>query len=351
MSDLWEDLVKEYAATPIKAPRLKIVTLAQWALESGFASSELAREHNNFGGLKFRARVNRGRETDPLATPVDYQAHDGEDVYCKFGSLGDFILGYWAFIENGSMYDGWEAYGDDASGYIGHLKKNGYAGDPAYVGKVLDLLPRIRRMVLDLGLSTAFVEDLEPERRTPVAILIGHNSVAKGAYSERLDVSEWVYNQSVFAEMRDREAEFGLELRQFFRKKNARGYAAEIKEAYTAIDAWDPAAILELHFNAASATATGTEMLHLDGSTKGAILAGAVQNAVVEGLGLRDRGLRARVRSDRGGTSLVAARAPTILTEPFFGSSRYDCERMLDVGHEGLARAYLIGIRDALERF
>ncbi|MEM7060645.1 MAG: glucosaminidase domain-containing protein [Pseudomonadota bacterium] len=346
---LWERLVRQYAEIPIEASGLKIATLAQWALESGFATSDLAKDHNNFGGLKFRARVNRGREGDPLATPVDYEAHDGEDTYCAFGSIEDFIEGYWSFIDNGAMYEGWRRYEDDPSGYIGHLHAGGYATDSDYIGKVLNAIPRVRRQVMDMGLSEAFDEDLEPGNRTPVAILIGHNSHARGAYSDHLDVSEWNYNQRVFDEMKAREGEFGVELRRFFRERNPNGYSAEIAAAYAEIEAWGPAAILELHFNAGGGT--GTEMLHWHTSDRGEILASAVQEAVVEELGLRTRGLKPRRRGDRGGTSLVAASAPTILTEPFFGDSAIDCTRMLDVGHAGLARAYLIGIRDALERF
>lgn len=346
MSNAWNDLIREYAQTTIKTPGLKIVTLAQWALESNFGKSDLAKKHNNYAGLKFRARVNKGRENDPLAFPVDYEAHDGLDTYCMFTSMPNFIIGYWAFVANGSMYDGWEDFADDPGGYVQHLHDNGYAGDPDYVSKVMNLMPRIRRQVMDLGLGDAFDEDMEPDRRTPVAILIGHNSKAKGAFSPHLDVSEWTYNQRVFKAMKAGEAEYGLELRQFFRQRNPNGYSAEIKAAYADIDAWDPTVIVELHFN--SGGGRGSEMLFLKGSKNGKKLAKAVQASVVEELGMKNRGAKARTRSQRGGSSLIAARAPTILTEPFFGDSRKDCQIMTTEGHAALARAYLIGIRDAL---
>ena len=339
----WQDVIRAYAAHPIEAPGLKLVTLAQWALESGFGTSDLATQHLNLGGLKFRARVNRDR---PLAVPVDYLAHDGLDTYCKFASLDDFFDGYWAFIDNGGIYDGWRAFADDPGGYISHLRSKGYAADPNYPAKVLDLLPRMRRAVNDLGLTDALgaAADLPPSA-SRVAILIGHNSFAQGAFSVPMQVSEWRYNQRVYAQMAARQGEYGLELRQFFRQRSS-SYAQEIADAYAAIDAWSPAAIVELHFN--SGGGHGTEMLHWHTSGRGKVLAQALQNAVVDALRLPSRGLKGRGPGERGSHSLQASAAPTILAEPFFGDSPGDTARMLALGEVPLARAYLIGLRDAL---
>jgi N-acetylmuramoyl-L-alanine amidase len=343
MSMIWQELIRTYAEASIEAPALKLVTVAQWALESGYGSSALATEHNNFAGLKYRERVNRGREGHPLATPVDYIASDGEDTYCKFANFDDFIAGYWAFVKNGSMYDGWEAYGLDPIGYIGHLHRAGYAGDQRYVAKVAAVVPTVTKQIEDLGLASAF-SGINAPALTRLAILIGHNDVAKGAFSPHLLVSEWDYNQRVAREMQAAASEFGLEPRVFFRDRNRRGYATEIAIAYAAIDAWDPAAIMELHFNAGGGT--GTETLYWHSSRNGKKLADAVREAILGELDMRDRGSRARRSGDRGSTSLRVSAHPTILTEPFFGDSDSDCDRMLEVGETGLARAYLIGARD-----
>ncbi|WP_422375777.1 glucosaminidase domain-containing protein [Roseibium sp.] len=341
---LWHDLIRKYATHSIDAPDLKIVTLAQWALESGFGTSALATDHLNFGGLKFRARVNRDR---PLAEPVDYMAHDGLDTYCAFASLEDFIDGYWAFIDNGSFYDGWRAFAEDPSGYIGHLKAGGYAGDPNYVAKVLGVVPRIRKEINDLGLSAVLeADDALSATKKRVAVLIGHNSKSQGAYSDDMQVSEWVYNKRVYAKMAALQGEYGIELKQFFRNKSS-SYSKEIADAYSAIDAWSPEIIVELHFN--SGGGHGSEMLYWHTSASGKALASAVQNAVVEALGRPSRGLKPRKDGERGSTSLQASIHPTILTEPFFGDSAGDTARMLALGEEPLARAYLIGLRDYLE--
>jgi len=346
MNTNWKTLIQAYARTPIDTPVLKVVTLAQWALESGYGTSELARQHLNFGGLKFRARINQGREDRPLAVPVDYLAHDGEDTYSKFASIEDFIAGYWAFVENGPMYNGWQTYASDPSGYIGHLYRGGYAADPNYVSKVLALLPTIRSQVEELGLSADVVEPLPTNAR--VAVVIGHNQVSKGAYSSIMTVYEWDYNRRVAAAMKGLAAEFGIELEVFLRQRNASGFTAEINTAYAAVDAWNPDLILELHFNASNGAGSGTEMLYWHTSASGRALADAVGQAVVTELALRDRGSKPRRGGELGSTSLKASRHPTIITEPFFGDNRTDSQRMLALGEPALARAYLIGVRDFL---
>src|SRR3972149_2756765 len=79
--DLLKRLVTIYKAATIKHPQLRPVTLAQWLLESGRAKSQLAKQHLNFGGLKFRP------EMAAFATKVSFEAHDGVDDYCKFATI------------------------------------------------------------------------------------------------------------------------------------------------------------------------------------------------------------------------------------------------------------------------
>jgi N-acetylmuramoyl-L-alanine amidase len=101
MAGLFDELVARYKTMNIAFPALKPVTLAQWILESGRGTSPLATQHLNFGGLKWRS------EMVGFATPVEHEAHDGLDFYCKFASLDAFIIGYWKFLSR-SPYDGWE---------------------------------------------------------------------------------------------------------------------------------------------------------------------------------------------------------------------------------------------------
>jgi N-acetylmuramoyl-L-alanine amidase len=128
-----------YSQETIRHPQLREVTLAQWMLESRRATSALAKEHYNFGGLKWRP------EMKPYATRVSYEAHDGRDWYCKFATIESFINGYWAFIDR-SPYTGWEEHinsGEDYIRFIGPI----YTPTAGYADKVLRLVPEAKSLL------------------------------------------------------------------------------------------------------------------------------------------------------------------------------------------------------------
>jgi len=152
----WSELVSAARVAVIPAPALRMVTLAQWILESGRGTSRLATEYGNFAGLKWRP------EMQGFATPVQYAAHDGVDTYCAFSSVEAFIVGYWRFIGR-TTYQGWQNFALDPPGYLAFLKSRGYAGDPNYAAKVLALLPEADALFAETGGIDA-VEGFEPDR-------------------------------------------------------------------------------------------------------------------------------------------------------------------------------------------
>ncbi|WP_299329201.1 glucosaminidase domain-containing protein [Parasphingopyxis sp.] len=160
----WENLIVAAKDADISAPKLRAITLAQWALESGRATSRLAKDHHNYAGLKWRP------EMEGFAESVSYEAHDGTDDYCAFASPEAFIKGYWRFIGR-SVYEGWQTYAEDPAGYICFLKSRGYAGDPHYLSRVLKLLPEAEQLLEDAetGVPAAPVETKEDVDRPPRA--------------------------------------------------------------------------------------------------------------------------------------------------------------------------------------
>jgi N-acetyl-anhydromuramyl-L-alanine amidase AmpD/N-acetylmuramoyl-L-alanine amidase len=122
---------------------LQNASLAQWILESGWAKSPLAREHFNFGGLKWRSEMANWTEAKDgvVIQPVKYMAHDGLDTYCKFASPSDYINGYWRFLMR-SPYDGWETHASNPKDYISYLLKCGYTVSDTYLNDVLNLVPK-----------------------------------------------------------------------------------------------------------------------------------------------------------------------------------------------------------------
>ncbi len=128
-----------YAGDGIRYPQLRAVTLAQWMLESGRATSKLAKLHYNFGGLKWR------KEMAAYATKIKYKANDGVDFYCKFATVESFIAGYWAFL-NRSPYSGWEEHTDTAEDFIRFIGPI-YTPSKKYADKVLALVPEATELL------------------------------------------------------------------------------------------------------------------------------------------------------------------------------------------------------------
>lgn len=139
VTDKFKELVKVYSGMSIEFPHLKPITVAQWLLETGRGTSFLCQQHNNFGGMMWRAEmanwplnISKVRYTSPS---------DGIDTYyASFTTLEDWVKGYWKFIDR-AVYAGWREHCGSGGEYINWLKKCGYAADPDYVNKVLDLLP------------------------------------------------------------------------------------------------------------------------------------------------------------------------------------------------------------------
>lgn len=165
MSELFNQLVKTYTESTIDFPQLKGITIAQWLLESGRGASRLAIEHLNFGGLKWRS------EMTEFATPVDYQASDGLDKYCKFESLEKFIKGYWRFLER-PPYEGWRNNVDSAEEFIGFIGPI-YAGDSNYIAKVLNVFPEAKQLLADAEHGNHHHPGTaEPVRKPPIKAFI-----------------------------------------------------------------------------------------------------------------------------------------------------------------------------------
>jgi len=134
-------LAELYAKTDIEFPSLKTITLAQWALESGWGESDLAKLHMNFAGMKANFKVQEILDQVP-AEKVSYMAHDGRDFYLRFPNEAGFIKGFWMFMER-PPYAGWRAHAskspEDFMRFIGAK----WAGKPDYAEAVIQIKNRL----------------------------------------------------------------------------------------------------------------------------------------------------------------------------------------------------------------
>jgi hypothetical protein len=160
---LLDDLVNGYAATkldvlfaststpgganlaainPDRHQELKEVTLAEWLLESARGTSTLANTAKNFSGLKWRT------EMTGFATPINILV-PSEPVpvnFCQFNGIDEFIAGYWKFLSR-EPYAALVEHTNTPDNFIGFLQRQGFAADPDYAKKVVNLIPEARNLL------------------------------------------------------------------------------------------------------------------------------------------------------------------------------------------------------------
>lgn len=106
------------------------VTLAQMALESGFGSSRLSREGNNYFGIKVHGEYNS-------AGRYGYYSDDRpNEKFCHYSSVEESVQDH-SRILMGSRYSRCHSLSStDYHGWISGIKAAGYATDPNYVASI-----------------------------------------------------------------------------------------------------------------------------------------------------------------------------------------------------------------------
>lgn len=134
------ELIEVYQVTDIEFPHLKAMSLAQWALESGWGLSDLAQQCDNYAGMKWGTAMKDYGKPRPY---VDWQGK--EDPYVKFFNKGAFIEGYWARYDLISAYDGWRDHVDTADKWIEFVGPIWVGMSPLHNKKYVNNVKRIYR--------------------------------------------------------------------------------------------------------------------------------------------------------------------------------------------------------------
>jgi N-acetylmuramoyl-L-alanine amidase len=195
----------------------------------------------------------------------------------------------------------------------------------------------------DEGDQTAEVETADEQQR--LAIIVGHTERSSGARAlAPINQSEYPFNKNLALRMEQAASERRITTRTFFRDNIG------INGAYQAAAAFQPLAIIELHFNAASSRARGSETLCCELHPNSRRLAEEVQQAMVRVFGRTgsaNRGVKVLASGDRGyGNVSAAPDIPTVLVEPFFGSNELECR----LAHNKI-EDYAIGLVEAFDNF
>ncbi len=295
-TSLLEKLVSIYKGHSIQYPQLRDVTLAQWLLESGRATSELATQDYNFGGLKWRT------EMTPYATSITYEAHDGIDQYCKFATIESFIDGYWAFIKR-PPYSGWEQHISSGEAFINFIGPI-YCPNQGYVDKVLALLPEAKKLLAETTETS-----IEPGHRLNNANNVANQKVIV------IDPGHGEVNHAVSytgVEEKKLNLDFALLLEKLIHEKtptdkNIKTVLTRRSDVNVSIS--DRAAIagankadlfLSIHFNGLGSNNRGTETFYRDAKNgnpnlkKDMEFADVVQKATFTGLKAIDQNAKSR---------------------------------------------------------
>jgi len=132
-------------------------------------------------------------------------------------------------------------------------------------------------------------------RSRTVAVVVGHDQVEQGAYSEALGVHEWEWCSILGRQIDD--ALHGLELNSLlYQRSPGGGYRAQMARLTEGINAVQPEICVELHFNA-GITWPGACALHWPGSVRGEEAAAALSAACAHAIGGPDLGAVAQDRS------------------------------------------------------
>lgn len=164
-----------------------------------------------------------------------------------------------------------------------------------------------------------------------IALIIGHTkNKDKGAYSETLKQTEFDYNLQVAEALKSIKPEmFDIhihEIQDYYQRQKGMAYKLNQKS-------YD--LVIEMHFNAASPTAHGTETLYYFNSIKGKKYAEIMSKQISDDFSTKLRGVngaKALVnKNDRGYWFVYLPKAPAIMLEPFFGSNSEESEKFKDV--------------------
>ncbi|WP_019565575.1 N-acetylmuramoyl-L-alanine amidase [Agrobacterium sp. 10MFCol1.1] len=155
-----------------------------------------------------------------------------------------------------------------------------------------------------------------------LAIIVGHSRSSPGAWGVApISQYEYPFNKALAeGEISAAAARRGVEIGIFYRDGHG------VEGAYRQVNAYQPDAAFELHFNALSSSSSGTLTLYGSSNRHSQRLAKSIQREMLKTFGLADHGLVFRKKGDggRGSDNVNSANCPSALLEPFFGSNPED---------------------------
>ena len=176
-----------------------------------------------------------------------------------------------------------------------------------------------------------------------VILNVGHGGVRKdtGACGNGFVEHEWnkdFVNNYIVPECKEQGLEYAVVYQEYYstlpQKINGLANKGDIT--------------LSFHLNAADETAHGSEMLYWHNSKNSKELAEFIQEANVEATHLRNRGIKPRVKGDRGWALLYKTTTPCIIIESGFITNSEDM-KTLEETKKLLAKYYVAAVKNYFE--
>jgi len=160
---------------------------------------------------------------------------------------------------------------------------------------------------------------MEIQENNKFAFVVGHTEKDKGAYSEKLGISEYDLFKNFATGFLSEVGE------TFTHDKDISSYTQ--RQANTAQKTAEFQYSFELHFNAASPKAKGAEALYYYKNENARIIAEKYCELMVQEMGIKSRGPKPLNDGDRGFGFVQKQKPTALILEPFFGSNIEDCQK------------------------
>lgn len=325
--------IAAYVITYAPKYNIRVVSpiVAQAILESASGTSELAKNANNFFGLKYK--VGRCPTASGIYHKVGSEQNpDGSHTssamkWCKFNNMEDCVVGYFDFICD-SKYSGLKGVTDPQK-YLEIIKAAGYATSLNYVTNVMNVIKRY-----DLTKYDPIKEDTTMTKI--IALDAGHGMKTAGKQTPD-GIKEWELNDKVrdkiVVMLKDYDVKF------IFPDNNEGAIDEGLTNRRTMYVNEDADATVSIHHNAFKGTwctATGVEVyVDKNATTKDIELANAIIGKLASYTGLKKRGVK---RSNF--TVITQNSVPAVLVEGGFMDNKKDHAVITsDAGQTAYAKA------------
>jgi len=136
------------------------VKMAQACLESGDGNSTMARQSNNHFGIKCKSNWTGSRSY--------FDDEERNECFRKYKTVEDSYIDHTNFLMSNPRYNSlFRLSSADYTGWARGLKKAGYATDPAYDKKVIEIIELFQLWQLDRKITFEEMAQLDQQRMGP----------------------------------------------------------------------------------------------------------------------------------------------------------------------------------------